>query len=85
MFCTPSRFYVQSVKKIVNPTLKDQVKWLTNIWTQLVFNFEETQRWYRDNDGEHHKEQPRFKVKDQIWIQQQNVKTTWPLDRLDYL
>jgi hypothetical protein len=34
---------------------------------------------------EHHKEQPRFKVNNQIWIQQQNVKTTWPLDRLDYL
>jgi len=40
MFCTPYRFDVQSVKKIVNLTLKDQVKWLTNIQTQLVFNFE---------------------------------------------
>ncbi len=31
---------------------------------------------------EHHKEQPHFKVNNQIWIQQQNVKTTWPLDKI---
>jgi len=40
-----------------------------NIQAQLVFNLEETQRWYKDNVDEHWKEQSSFKVKNQVWFQ----------------
>jgi hypothetical protein len=38
--------------------------WLVNIQTQLVFNFEEVQRRYKENVNEPPKEQPSFKVDD---------------------
>jgi hypothetical protein len=60
----------------VNPTIEDRVTWLTNIQTQLVSNLEEVQRWYKKNVDKHHKNQPNFKVGNQIWFQWQNIKIT---------
>jgi hypothetical protein len=37
----------------VNPPIEDQTMWLTNIQAQLVSNFEETQRWYKENADEY--------------------------------
>ncbi len=62
----------------------DQTMWLANVWIQFIFNFEETQRQYKDNDDEHKKEQPSFKVGDQVWLRQQHIKTTRPLEKLDH-
>jgi hypothetical protein len=58
--------------------------WLTVVQTQLVFNLEETQRWYKENVDEHWKEQPSFKVEDQVWLRQQHIKTTRPLKKLNH-
>jgi hypothetical protein len=44
--------------------------WLANISTQLVFILERMQRQYKKNADEHHKEQPSFKVDDQVWFRQ---------------
>jgi len=40
----------------MNPTVKDQAMWLANVWTQLVFNFKEMQKWYKKIVDEHQKE-----------------------------
>jgi hypothetical protein len=40
--------------------------WLTDVQTQLVSNLEKTQRRYKENVDEHWKEQPNFKVGDQV-------------------
>jgi hypothetical protein len=40
----------------VNPTIEDQVVWLTNIQAQLVSNFEKVQRWYKENVNKHRKD-----------------------------
>jgi hypothetical protein len=38
------RFDIHGVNNVVNPTIEDQVVWLTNIQAQLVSNFEKVQR-----------------------------------------
>jgi hypothetical protein len=43
--------------------------WLTDVRAQLLFNLEETQRRYKENANEHCKEQPNFKVEDQVGLQ----------------
>ncbi len=70
------KFDIQSVNNVMNLVVKDWVMWLANIRTQLVSNLEKARRWYKENVDEHHKKQPNFKVGDQIWLQQQNIKTT---------
>jgi hypothetical protein len=50
------KFNIQGVHKVMNPTVEDWAMWLTNVWTQLVFNLEEAQRWYKENVNEHGKE-----------------------------
>jgi hypothetical protein len=42
--------------------------WLANIQTQLVSNLEEAQRRYKENVIEYCKEQPSFKVNNQVWL-----------------
>jgi hypothetical protein len=78
------KFNIQSVHKVTNPIAKDWAMWLTNVWIQLVFNLEQTQRWYKENVNEHWKEQPNFKVGEQVWFQWQHIKTTRPLEKLDH-
>jgi len=46
---------IQGVHKIMNPTTEDWATWLMNVWTQLIFNLEEAQRWYKENVDEHWK------------------------------
>jgi hypothetical protein len=58
--------------------------WLANVWAQLVSNLEEMQRRYKENVDEHKKEQPNFKVRDQVWFRQQHIKTTRPSKKLDH-
>jgi hypothetical protein len=36
------KFDIQGVNKVVNPIVKDQTMWLTNVQAQLVSNLEET-------------------------------------------
>ncbi len=55
--------------KIVNPTIEDQAMWLVDVQIQFVFNLKKTQRQYKENVNEHRKEQPDFKVRDQVWLQ----------------
>ncbi len=50
------KFDIQVVHRVMNPTAKDQAMWLTNVRTQLLFNFKETQKWYKENVDEHQKE-----------------------------
>ncbi len=33
--------------KIVNPIAEDEAIWLVNVWAQLIFNLEETQKEYK--------------------------------------
>jgi len=54
-----------------------------DVQTQLVFNLEEAQEWYKENANEHWKEQPNFKVKDQILLQQ-HIKITRSSENLDH-
>jgi hypothetical protein len=68
----------------VNSTTKDWVVWLVNIQTQLVFNFKETQIWYKENVDVYYKDQPNFKVRNQLALQQKHIKTIWPLEKLEY-
>ncbi len=58
--------------------------WLVDVQTQLVSNLEEAQRRYKENVDEHWKEQPSFKVGDQVWFQQQHIKTIMPSKKLDH-
>jgi hypothetical protein len=67
MVCT-CQFKVQGVHNIVNFTVEDQTMWLANIRAQLVSNLEKTQRLYKDNAYVHHKDQPNFKVENQVWF-----------------
>jgi hypothetical protein len=53
----------------VNPTIEDQAMWLVDVQIQFVFNLKKTQRQYKENVNEHRKEQPDFKVRDQVWLQ----------------
>jgi len=78
------KFDIQGVNKIVNPTIENWIMWLANIRTQLVSSLEKTQRWYKEDVNEQHKEQPSFKVGDQVWLWWQNIKTAQPLKKLDY-
>jgi formate-dependent nitrite reductase cytochrome c552 subunit len=43
--------------------------WLVDVQIQFVSKFEEAQRRYKMNVDEHQKEQPNFKVGDQVWLQ----------------
>jgi hypothetical protein len=52
--------------------------WLTDVWAQHVFNFEKKQKQYKENVDDHWKQQPTFKVRDQVWLRQQHIKTTRP-------
>jgi hypothetical protein len=78
------KFDIQGVNKIVNPTIENWIMWLANIRTQLVSSLEKTQRWYKEDVNEHRKEQPSFKVGDQVWLWWQNIKAAQPLKKLDY-
>jgi hypothetical protein len=63
------KFDIQSVHKILNPIVEGRTMWLMDVCTQLVSNLEEAQRRYKENVDEHRKEQPNFKVRDQVWLQ----------------
>jgi hypothetical protein len=78
------KFDIQGVHKVMNPTTKDWAMWLTNVWVQLVSNTEEARKWYKENVNEHQKEQPNFKVENQVWLQWQYIKTISPLEKLDH-
>jgi hypothetical protein len=52
----------------VNQVIEDQTMWLKKFQAQLVSNLEKTQERYKDNVNEHWKEQPNFKVRDQILL-----------------
>ncbi len=67
------KFDIQGVHKIVNPMVKDQTMWLVDVWIQLVFNLKEAQKQYEENVDEHQKEQPNFKVRDQVWFRWQHI------------
>jgi protein required for attachment to host cells len=56
------KFDNQGVNKISNLTIEDWVMWLADVQVQLVSNLEEVQKRYKENDDEHQKEQPSFKV-----------------------
>jgi hypothetical protein len=57
-------FNIQGVHNVVNPIVGDQALWFTNVQAQLVFNFEETLKCYKESANEHWKQQPNFKVRD---------------------
>jgi hypothetical protein len=69
----------------MNLTIEDRIVWLVDIRAQLVSNLEETWRRCKENVDTHLKDQPNFKVKDQVWIQQQNIKITQLSKKLNYL
>jgi gluconate kinase len=50
------KFDIQVVHKIVNAIVEDRAMWLTDVQTQLISNFEKTQRQYKENANEHWKE-----------------------------
>jgi hypothetical protein len=52
----------------MNPATIDQAMWLVDVWTQLVYNLQEAQKQYKENVDEHQKEQPNFKVGDQVLV-----------------
>jgi hypothetical protein len=62
------RFYIHDVNNVMNSSTKDWATWLTNIQAQLVSNFEEVQRRYKENVDKHYEDQPNFKVKDRVWL-----------------
>jgi hypothetical protein len=41
------------VHNVVNPIVGDWALWLTNVQAQLVFNFEETLKCYKESANEH--------------------------------
>ncbi len=57
-----SKFHIQGVCKVMNPTFEDRTMWLADVRVQLISNLEEIQRRYKENVDEHGKEQPSFKV-----------------------
>jgi len=57
------------LNKVINLAIEDQAMWLMNVRIQLLFNFEKTQKQYKENVDEHWKKQPSFKVEDQVWLQ----------------
>jgi exosome complex RNA-binding protein Rrp4 len=59
----------------MNLLVEDRAAWLVDIQAQLISNLEKAQRQYKENVDKDHKNQPNFKVKDQVWFQQQNIKT----------
>jgi hypothetical protein len=60
---------MQGVNNVVNHVIEDWAAWLINVWTQLVSNLEEYQKWYKENADEHCNDQFNFKVEDQVWLQ----------------
>jgi hypothetical protein len=78
------KFNIQDVNNVVNLAGEDQAMWLADIQTQLVSNLEKAQKRYKENVDKHRKDQPNFKVRYQIWFQQQNIKTIWPSKKFDY-
>jgi hypothetical protein len=56
---------------------------LANVLAKLIFNLEETKRWYKENVDEHWKEEPNFKVENQVWFWQ-DIKTTRASKKLDH-
>jgi hypothetical protein len=78
------KFDIQGMHKIVNLTIKDQTMWLVDVWAQFVCNLEEAHRRYEENADECQNEQFSFKVGDQVWLRQQHIKTTRPLQKLDH-
>jgi exosome complex RNA-binding protein Rrp4 len=60
--------YILGVNNVVNLIVEDQVMWLVDIQAQLISNLEEAQRRYKENVDEHCKDQPNFKVGDQVWL-----------------
>jgi hypothetical protein len=64
-----SKFDIQGVNDVVNLIAKDWIMWLINIWIQLVSNFEEAWRRYKENVDKH-KDQLNFKVGSQVRFQQ---------------
>jgi hypothetical protein len=59
-----SKFGIQSVNKVMNPTTEDWTMWLVDVWAQFISNLEKTQKWFKENVDEHQKEQPNLKVRD---------------------
>ncbi len=62
------RLDTQGVHNVVNPIIRDRTLWLTNVQAQLVFNFEEALKHYKEFFNEHWKKQPNFKVMDYVWL-----------------
>ncbi len=60
------KFDIRGVCNIMNPVARDWTMWLANIQAQLVSKLEKAQIWYKDNVDVLHKDQPNFKVGDQI-------------------
>jgi len=52
------KFDIQGVHKVVNPITKDRTMCFVDVRVQLLFNFEKTQRQYKDNVDEHKKNNP---------------------------
>jgi exosome complex RNA-binding protein Rrp4 len=50
----------------VNLVAEDRAMWLVDIRAQLVSNLENVQRQYKENANKHHKDQPNFKVGNQV-------------------
>ncbi len=78
------KFDIQGVHKVVNLAVEDWTMWLVDVWAPLVSNLEKTKGQYKDNVDEHWKEQPSFKVGDQVWFRQQHIKITRPSNKLDH-
>jgi hypothetical protein len=58
------KFDIQGVDKVVNLVAKDQAMRLAHVRS----NLEKMQRQYKENVNEHWKEQPSYKVEDQVWL-----------------
>jgi hypothetical protein len=48
----------------MNLVIEDWAMWLANVQAQLIYNIEESQRWYKENVNEHWKEQRNLMVGD---------------------
>jgi hypothetical protein len=70
---------IQGVHKV-----EDWTMWLVDVWVQFISNLEKTQRWHKENDYKHRKEQLSFKVGDQIWFQRWHIKITRPSEKLNH-
>jgi hypothetical protein len=66
------------VDKIMNLIAEDRAMWLVHVQTW------KNAKVIQKNVDEHWKEQPSYKVGDQVWLWRQHMKTIRPSGKLDH-